>query len=109
MTPHDDDRFRVFCSALFRNHLQDWSPEQHLKAVDGYGMRVHVDEAHPERVDQVRTLMEGRLTAEAMTAGKPSAPLVDAWLFGYRFRDTDAAAGDGGDGDGPPGAETREP
>lgn len=108
-TPEAQAQQRRFFTALFKAHLLDWTPAQHVQAVDGYAWRVHVDHAHPNQVEEFRALMEGKLTTEAMAAGEASAPLVDAWLFGYRFRDTDGAAGEGGAGDGPPGAETREP
>jgi hypothetical protein len=107
MTTEEDTPQRRFFTALFRTHILDWTVAQHLKALDGYQMRLHVEQAHPDQVAHVRTLMVGELTAAAMAVGEPSAPLVEAYLYGYDFRDTNAT----GDAalDGPPAAETREP
>ena len=81
MARFDDEATRRFFTAVFQAHLADWSVQQVLKALDGYGMRDHVETAHPDQVAVVREMMPQRLETEGDR---------QAWLFGYDFRDTDA-------------------
>lgn len=84
----DLDAFRVLLRALVRH---PWQIEQYIQAIHGWSMREHVDAAHPDQLERV---------ADLSTAGKTPAD-SEAWLFGYRFRDTAAL---GGDGDGHAGS-----
>lgn len=84
MTPADQ-RFDAFCRVLVeKSKTTVWY--QH--ALDGFFIREHAQEAHPGELPLVEELGLKRI---------PDPEHQDAWLFGYRFRDTRAA---GGDGDG---------
>jgi len=72
----------AFFRALFS---EDWSAAQHLQAVYGFLMRQHADAAHPDAVEHI-----AQLTTDKLDPG-----VRDAWLFGYRFRDTPASGGEG--------------
>ncbi len=104
MTTEEDTPQRRFFAALFRTHLQDWTVEQHLEALGGYRMRCHAEQAHPDRIQHI----EDAVMAACAERGTLPA-LRGAWLYGYRFHDTESSGQDSGAGDGPPAAETREP
>jgi hypothetical protein len=68
---------------LMRHMLDnDWGAVRCVKAIYGFTMREHVNEAHPDQVQRV-----------AEMATEPMAPEDrDAWLFGYRYHDAPPVA-----------------
>lgn len=64
-----------FLTTLFAH---DWPSERHVRACYGYAMREHAETDHPGEVTRVELLGALPLQPEDR----------DAWLFGYRFRDT---------------------
>lgn len=64
-----------FFSVVF---AKDWPAERHVRAVYGYWMREHVESDHPGETERVAELSTAKLDPEHR----------EAWLFGYRFRDT---------------------
>jgi hypothetical protein len=66
-----------FFTALFD---KDWTPQLHVQACYGYITRDHAEEAHAGEVELVAEKGAARLEGEAR----------EAWLFGFRFRDTGA-------------------
>lgn len=80
--PDAEEPQHAFFRALIK---QSWTVEQYVKALYGWGMRTHAEADHPDAVDKI-----AQLSTEQMDPA-----LREAWLFGYRFRDTAAPGGDG--------------
>lgn len=72
-----DDPARALLRHRFFAQLfaKDWAPGQHVKAVYGWVMREHADQAHPG---------EQQTLADAATKDM-AEPEREAWLFGYNF------------------------
>lgn len=80
-----EEAYTVFVRALL---LRDWSVQQYQSAIYAYSLREHVEQAHPMQREETAELGLARLDPDQR----------EAWLFGYRFRDTPAAGGEeGGD------------
>lgn len=75
MTP-GDQRFDAFCRALVQ---KNWSGPMYSHALDGFFIREHAQEAHAGELPLVEELGLKRIA---------DPEHQDAWLFGYRFRDT---------------------
>jgi hypothetical protein len=67
-----------------------WPEPLQVRALYGYVMREHVEAKHPGQVKEIQQAFLETMPPEAR----------EAWLFGYRFRDTPAPQGGEGDGDG---------
>jgi hypothetical protein len=72
---NDQELFRHLVRRAFD---KSWTGDQVVKAIYGFTMREHVDQAHPGDVEHVANLATLPMQPEAR----------DAWLFGYRFCDT---------------------
>jgi len=65
---------------LMRQILDNgWTDVRAVRAIYGFTMREHVNEAHPNDVERV---------AEMATLPMVVPEERDAWLFGYRYHDT---------------------
>jgi hypothetical protein len=77
----EDERFDAFCRALVQ---RSWSTPQYSQALDGFFVREHAQEHHAESLPLVEELGLKRIS---------DPDHQDAWLFGYRFRDTSPPQG----------------
>lgn len=89
MTAEENERFDAFCRVLVK---KAWTQDQYRIAFNGYMIREHAEADHPGEIALVEDMGVKRLAEQER----------EAWLFGYRFRGSEAL---GGSGDGNAGSD----